>query len=73
MSVVRFGEGGSDVYVYPTSGLPGQWECCGCYIHTPRFNCSTVDEMADHLRQHLATGDIVPSFVFDRLAERGGT
>lgn len=66
MSYVRFGEKGSDVYVY--LDVDGTIHCCGCFLlpedeHCPRT--ATAAGMADHLRRHLAAGHVVPSGVIE--------
>ena len=64
MSYVRFGENGSQVFVY--LHVQGGIECCDC----PLGECywaHTAAEMADHLREHLAAGHVVPDGVIDRI------
>lgn len=67
MSYVRFGEGGSDVYVYPSSsGI----ECCGCRFPADRDPTFTSRQKAiDHLVAHQEAGHTVPDYVIERLRQ----
>jgi hypothetical protein len=69
MSLIRFGEQNSDVYVYQSDrGL----ECCGCsfvsadHCQSPK----TSEEMIRHLELHRLAGDVVPEKAFERLRPR---
>lgn len=64
MSYIRFGEADSSVYVYLT--IDGGIECCGCSL-SDCYEAGTAEEMADHLREHLAAGDVVPEGVIERI------
>jgi hypothetical protein len=66
MSIIRFGEQDSDVYVYLSDE---GWECCGCCFVTEGFRAAprTRDEMMRHLELHRLTGDVVPEVAFLRL------
>ena len=67
MSIIRFGEQESEVYVYlSTQG----WECCGCWFVREGFKAPprTREEMMRHLELHRLTGDVVPEIAFQRLA-----
>jgi hypothetical protein len=64
MSIVRFGEEGSDVYVfYSSEGI----ECCGCKQVGRSVSYEDERRMIDHLLVHRERGDYVPPFVFDDL------
>ena len=61
MAVVRFGED-SDVYVYQTGD--GKFACVGCgYLNS-------IDEVIQHLKEHIVNGDKVPDYAFDSLERR---
>ncbi len=66
MSYVRW-SAQSHVYVYLDVG--GFLICCGCCDdRVPRsFRAYTTAEMIDHLREHVAAGDLVPESCFDGL------
>jgi hypothetical protein len=62
MSYARSGQDDSDVYVYPTEvGGRRAVECCCC--HT----AYSTDDAVKHQREHIAAGDVVPSYVIDRI------
>lgn len=72
MSYIRFGEAGSDVYVYPD--IKGSICCCGCPLaDTPwgSINFSTTADALEHLRLHRAQGHCVPDRAFERLEADG--
>jgi hypothetical protein len=62
MSLVRWGEEASDVYVYNCED--DQIECC-C---DQSFRCKKDSEMAIHLKNHQKIGHHVPQFVFEVLS-----
>lgn len=66
MSLVRFGQDDSDVYVYESNG--GTLECCGCPRAEGRVSLKTSGEMIAHLKAHVEAGDTVPDYVFEELA-----
>ena len=74
MSIIRFGEEGSDVYVYQTGALhENRYECCACKMEVGGawvFRTRTAAEMATHLRDHQAAGWHVPMSAFAGLARR---
>ncbi|WP_141619468.1 hypothetical protein [Myxococcus sp. AB036A] len=57
MAYARFGRD-SDVYVYEDTR--GGFTCERCPSVGQQFRCATAVEMATHLRQHRAKGDVVP-------------
>lgn len=59
----------SDIYIYPDTR--GGITCCGCCLRTTDFihNVNTFDEMIEHVKQHIASGDAVPDFVIPNLEE----
>lgn len=61
MSFVRFGEDGSDVYVYDDVG--GYVTCCGCSLGREDFHTTDLDAMLAHLAEHRAAGHEVPPWV----------
>ena len=64
MSYVRWGEEGSDVYVYEhVEGLL----ICGCDFFVGSFGTRTVYEMVWHLERHRQAGHVVPARVFSAL------
>jgi len=62
MSLVRWGQNGSNVYVYY---IDDDNIVCSC---EPIFRCKTDEEMAKHLMDHRANGWIIPDWVFDILS-----
>lgn len=68
MSYCRYGEGDSDVYVIRT--FDGSLYC---YCSGKGQQQRSEQGMIDHLREHVARGDMVPDRAFVRLtAERDG-
>lgn len=68
VSYARFGQDGSDVYVYMS--VRGHLECCGCIRATSGDVCPRADsteEMVTHLQQHIEHGDTVPDYVIPDL------
>ncbi|MFD4474624.1 hypothetical protein ACFWPU_00705 [Streptomyces sp. NPDC058471] len=70
MSYARFGEGGSDVYVY--MHVWRHLECCWCRLVADErpfasFKARSTQEMVDHLQEHVDAGDDVPSHVIPEL------
>ena len=59
MSYVRWGNEGSDVYIYANAG--GGWNCCACK------QCWTIFGLLFHLLKHKICGDCVPGYVFIRI------
>ena len=68
MSVVRFSEGSSDVYVYYS--FDQMIECCSCWLEKNRgvWRCTTEDEMISHLQKHEHAGHLVPPWAYVRLS-----
>lgn len=74
MSYVRFGEDGSDVYVFRTmvDGVE-MFECCDCSFVgdeavCPSIRTESAATMVDHLRSHMDGGEVVPPWVLEDLA-----
>jgi hypothetical protein len=69
MSYVRFGEDGSQVYVFGT--LEGRIECCWCALapEDSREPVTVADEAAllAHLLDHRAAGHVVPDWLIRKL------
>ena len=63
MSYIRFGEDGSDVYVF---GSARGIECFGCTL-VSGFAAGSTQAMVDHLQAHRAAGDTVPDYVIPDL------
>lgn len=64
MSYARFGQDGSDVYVYLDCG--GWLACCGCSLHDEgRFD--TTANLITHLELHKAAGHDVPDECIEAL------
>ena len=63
MSLVRWGQDGSGVYVY---NVDEKIECC-CPSLNPSFRCDTDVEMIEHLQEHKKAGIHIPDWVFDVL------
>lgn len=75
MSYVRWGQDGSDVYVYGASGSADpadEYLVCMHLGDEDSFTCKTPVEMIAHLREHQARGDTVPESAIERLQEEGG-
>jgi hypothetical protein len=66
MSYIRFGEDGSDVYIY--GDCNGKICCCGCGINeADEYRSMYFDKISDllkHLRKHRRAGQCVPTSVF---------
>ena len=68
MSYVRFGEDGSDVYVY--CSVLGSFVCDYCLLENRRgFSSFTRSGMIAHLQKHIEAGHVVPSEAIERLQE----
>ena len=65
MSYCRFGEEGSDVYVFGSSlGI----ECCGCSLRQGHSTlAATPQAMIAHLAEHKGAGHYVPIAAIERL------
>lgn len=72
MSVVRKGEDGSDVYIFPVSpyGSNVVMECAHCLLADFGAHQADVPEMIAHMREHRAVGHHVPDWVEDEMRER---
>ena len=64
MSYARFGEDGSNVYIYSDSE---NLICCGCELGNGDFHTHSWPAMIAHLQLHIEHGEHVPKHVFDRL------
>lgn len=60
MSYARFGQDGSDVYIFMSTG--GWLECCWCSLGET-FEASSTAEMLAHIDEHRSVGDFVPGHV----------
>jgi len=69
MSYVRFGEEGSDVYVY--SHAYGGFVCDMCRLEEENWTFVAMSRsgMIAHLREHIAAGHVVPECAIERLEE----
>ena len=68
MSFVRFGEDGSNVYVYDDVG--GYVTCCFCALNPDAdFHTTDLDAMLVHLTEHRAAGHHVPGWLDDELRD----
>lgn len=65
MAFVRFGEQGSDVYVYEST--EGGFECCRCDLVGGSFVAADQAGMVAHLLAHRAAGGTVPQLALDAL------
>lgn len=75
MSFVRWGEGGSDLYVY--ADVAGYVTCCGCWFGggisadpADDFRTTELDDMLAHVARHRAEGHHVPRWLEDGLRDR---
>jgi hypothetical protein len=71
MSYVRWGEDDSDVYVY--EDVRGGLMCCGCSLGVfPPGSAPMLDQerFVEHLREHIAAGDVVPGYVIPDVEAR---
>ncbi len=64
MSLVRFGQDGSDVYVY---GSSDGWECCGCKLNASTWTYPDPRALVEHLLVHREQGHTVPEYVLEDL------
>ena len=71
MSYARYGEDGSDIYLY--EDIAGGYTCALCSLlpkeagNWSSFHCDTLEEVKEHLEQHVANGDIVPERAVKRV------
>lgn len=78
MSYVRYGEDGSDFYIYGTTTATAEGRVPVIICHGPNLTTHHVfkgreQDLIDFLRNAQDQGLTVPEFVFDRLeAERDG-
>jgi hypothetical protein len=70
MSYARFGEGGSDVYLFAHVG--GFVQCCGCVLlrladdfDSPSVNLTSAESVVSHLREHVTAGHHVEEGLLD--------
>ncbi len=64
MSYARFSHT-SDIYVYCGAI---SWHCCGCFLQLGvTFSAEEPRSMADHVREHIDAGDLVPDGVVEAL------
>ena len=66
MSYARFGEDGSDVYLYSVAPCGDYFECCSCTLKL-RGTLPTPQAAIRHLEEHVAAGDCVPARAFELL------
>ena len=71
VSYIRFGEGGSDLYVYSDGE---QFHCCGCLFKTRDTGdafasavFATREDILQHLLDHREEGHVVPDAAIERL------
>lgn len=63
MSIVRWGEADSNVYII---GFDDKWECVGC----DGLNAlATYEDFLQHLKWHRERDHVVPDFVETRLKD----
>ncbi len=69
MSYCRWGENGSDVYMFPHT--MGWVCCCGCKLHGDDSDTTFTDrrDAIEHLLAHRAKGDTVPEYAIERLRQ----
>lgn len=67
MSIVRWGVEGSHVYIYHDVG--GGITCCGC----DDGNNLSFEQMREHIREHVDSGDVVPKYVVEYFEEGGAS
>jgi hypothetical protein len=65
MSIIRWGEQDSNVYIY--EDMDGRLVCCAC--DGPNAVTTDTAEMMVHLKWHRDQGHIVPSCVDERIQE----
>lgn len=78
MSYARWGQDGSDVYVYRSivddeSKTPLLLHCCWCSLANKGWNgyyAHAWDDMIAHLEEHRRAGHVVPDYTFDALRKR---
>jgi hypothetical protein len=68
--VAKYGGERSDIYVYLDVG--GYFTCCWCNLSKepgPRF--TTTQAIVEHVREHQAAGESVPSYTITSLEAEG--
>lgn len=70
MSLVRWGQDNSDVYVI--ANVDGTWHCVGCSLVGARVPANEPERFIQHLDFHRFLGDSVPQYVYDELKEPFG-
>ena len=68
MSYIRYGEHGSNVYVYDQGDGEHAEPCCsGCHL-APHFVAHSWAEITRHLQLHRQNGDCIPDELMVALA-----
>jgi hypothetical protein len=71
MSYCRWGENGSDVYVFGAGSDTDEYFVC-MHMDDGFFGCKTEAEMIAHLLWHREQGQTVPESAIERLKEEAG-
>jgi hypothetical protein len=70
VSYIRFGQDGSDVYLFPTSYTGTVIiECCGCWLGGCCEILETQELAVEHIAAHRAEGHSVPWWVDGDILE----
>lgn len=67
MAYVRFGEDGSDVYVY--ADVNGGISCVACALPVGSHTYADETAIISHLREHIAVRHCVPAYVIQRVLD----
>lgn len=63
MSLVRWGENGSHIYIIGSESDPAPWECVNCSLpDSVKSYAMTDEELKTHVVLHKNAGDTVPSW-----------
>jgi hypothetical protein len=75
MSIIRWGEQGSNVYVIGCNGPDGTGDwylCCGCGLGGPvGAYTPNAESMVAHLKEHIKAGHCVPESAIRELETDG--
>jgi len=63
MALARWGQDGSDIYLYDVQD--GGFECCCCGLqHGETLHLTDNKEAMAHVQRHVAAGHVVPLYTY---------